>query len=199
MARRDAMGSVAPFGVCAKDLPAEGTYPGHECTVCGPADMPCARVDATFNILCVRASVCTRLTSEGLGSACVFQDKSPWDPLPIADVACPAGGDSLGLCGGGCPACAGGSFCTGRSHRNPTGICAPIRQSTGTFNTCGFAPGGSLFNKCRSGGDACVIYNADDQKLADQHGFCIAADRCTSIRGTIPGAIECLDASGHSL
>jgi len=195
----DASGTISPFGVCQKDFPSDGVFPAHPCTVCGPGDMPCARVDATFYLVCVQPSVCSRLAADGLAGACVFQDKSPWDAAPIADVACPAGGASLGLCGGGCPSCTDGSFCTGRSHRNATGICAPIRQDTSTFNSCGFSSKGDLFTRCKSPGDACVIFNADDQKLANQYGFCISADRCTKIEATIPEVIQCLDASGHSL
>lgn len=194
---------LTSFGACAK-LDADkmwGKLGGSVCSFCVRSDLVCARTkyDEPDDLTCINPVVCEAASRDGLPATCRWTDKSTWRPATaIPNVACPATGTTLGMCGGACGDCAPGAFCTGRSPVHPLGICvAPTRMGpTGTVvNRCKRATG------CNAATDSCLVFKVEafEQVEADNHGVCVPTDRCKGLRDGLPGGVACFAVGGAAI
>ena len=201
----NASDAVAPIGFCVNTSTAmTGSMPicsvcdtGHLCYYLEAIQIP---PDPYSSLQCVDVAYCNALHARGFEGACVYLDKTLWsatDSIPA--TACPAGGQTLGLCGGSCGDCPAGRVCTGRSPTHPFGVCASRKQTnpiaTTTLNLCQRSVG------CAQG-DACLVFNTNghgDQTLANIDGFCLPASQCVSLKPVIPGGIFCTAPGGAEL
>lgn len=168
-----------PFGAC---LPSP-TY-GATCGACDATHPLCIALGTFRELTCVPESMCSESARLGGGDACFHSDKTPWRPGQAVPVpTCPTNAGADGLCGGACGGCSGKAACTGRSPRHPFGICA---DASATRCVRGL-------KDCRPE-QRCLVHLVGpdgDQDLADNLGFCVAADRCKSISATLPGGAVC--------
>lgn len=112
-----------------------------------------------------------------------YADWSDWTSAPLpTPPACPTV-PGVSLCGGACPTCGLGKFCTGRSPLHPYSICIPEKNAYCTKASPGCPVGQSCF---------LFSVQADAQSLADAAGYCMPTAECKAAQGGYPGGATCL-------
>lgn len=109
-------------------------------------------------------------------------------PLPVPST-CPTELNALPVCGGKCGTdCndVGGPdyVCSGRSKLHPYGVCVRINSY---YHQC------SPVEPCQDPERSCFSFtvDADNQSLADDHGFCMLHDDCVGLASLLPGGGTC--------
>lgn len=185
-----ASGTYFAPGVCADSKSRFAGLNAIPCNVCDNATDLC--IYSAYELVCVPPEVCSRFSAldGSKKTPCLYQDKTPWHPSDvIPNEPCPSFSPVVGVCGGKCPACPGGTVCSGVSAVSGIGVCVPPLA-------------GSSRNRCWRGikgcavGESCmtfVVGSIGVQSVADSYGVCIGASRCKELIKAFSGTtrVQC--------
>lgn len=119
-----------------------------------------------------------------------YADYGTFDGTPLpTPTTCPTELQALPVCGGecgtGCDDVGGPDFvCSGRSKLHPYGVCVKINWYP---HECGPT------EPCQDPERSCLSFtvDAENQSLADAHGFCMLHEDCLGLAATLPGGGVC--------
>lgn len=191
-------------GVCWSDLSDQG---GTLCAACDDGSVCIQR--GTQQLVCVSPHVCEALWDDGVQDVCRYADKSAYNhqALPEPSGPCPVAAGQNWACGGACGACRNGEHCVGRSPSHPFGICTwPPLDPLPDGAPCSIGPSGAADPWCdpqnrTDTSSVCAVFRVSsaDESVAMQYGICIPRNPCLAMAASLPGGIDCYDASGNRL